>query len=211
MKFIKKYNSFCESIYVDASLFQEFDITESLEVSENDVLSSISAEEYDLFTKIGLKKEDYNKEEFKIEDLIKDSHFIRALAKNDLRISGISNTDDFQTFINHTCKFILIYNRKATDLENPLYIIITQWDDSIKKWSQLKTYTINDDMTKFYDKLATKVIEIIDGDIKYLYKTGDSKTYELMSGDETKTFKRYLDIEEIKDIVKNKKLRAKIL
>ena len=60
--------------------------------------------------------------------------------------SELKNSDDFQTFLNKPCKFILIYRIEANELENPDYILIQTWNETLKEWSETKFYKINDDI-----------------------------------------------------------------
>ena len=115
-------------------------------------------------------------------DLLSDNtEFINSLSSIGLKKSPVQNTDDFQTFVNKPCKFMLIYDFNSSELENPEYIIFQTWNETLKKWEDAKLYEVNDDIKKFYDKLTSKTIEIIDGTENYIYTTSNGNDWVLQN------------------------------
>ena len=120
MKWLKSYSKYQESIVIDIK-FQSIDLSESLNIDWHDVLlKSISAEETDLFSELGMDKNDYkDNSKLDLDYLCGDgdrnqpySKFINSLSKEGLRISEVQNSNDLSTFINkiHTIyKILFIY------------------------------------------------------------------------------------------------------
>jgi hypothetical protein len=76
---------------------------------------------------------------------------------------------------------MLIYDFNSSELENPEYILFQTWDETLKKWEDAKLYEVNDDIKKFYDKLTSKTIEIIDGTENYIYTTSNGNDWVLQN------------------------------
>lgn len=197
-----------ESIYLDSSIEQIIDITESLSVLDDHLLSSVMAEEKDI------------RDQFKflvdrnatIESICKDTEFISDLSKLGYKLGEIENSDDYQTFIDKTIKFCLIREKDANDLNNPSFILIQTWNETTSKWEQVRLYKINDDINKFYNKLSSKTVQFTNGDKNYIYKTSNSgNNWQLQNNEGDSEFKSDLTKEEIKLLAKKNGLKITII
>ena len=204
---ILKYKKFIESLQIDLS-YQTIDIMESLNIWHDAILSSVDAKEVDIFSSFFLPKE----ENIDIEHLNTNNIFLNSLASLGLKKSSIQNTDDYETFINKPCKFMFIYDINSNELENPEYILFQSWNESLKKWSDTKLYKVNDDIKKFFDKLTSKTIEILDGQENYIYSTSNGNDWELQNIDkQNDTYKRFFRKEELQNIIDSEKIKLNII
>ena len=178
MKWIRSFKKYQESLKIDLT-FDQIDLMESLSVWHDVLLNSISAKSVDIIDTLSLSKEFIEKLDI---DLLSDNtEFINSLSSIGLKKSPVQNTDDFQTFVNKPCKFMLIYDFNFSELENPEYILFQTWNETLKKWEDAKLYEVNDDIKKFYDKLTSKTIEIIDGTENYIYTTSNGNDWVLQN------------------------------
>lgn len=175
MKYIRSFNVYKESIHIDK--YQ--DILESLNIWHDILLSSINAELVDIHDVLKLPKDS----NLNIDFLSNSIEFLNSLSSIGLKKSQITNTDDLQTFLNKPCKFILIYDLSSNELENPEFILFQSYNETLKIWEESKLYKIKDDIKKFFDKLTSKTIEIIDNDIKYIYTTSNGNEWLLQNLD----------------------------
>ncbi|CAG7580517.1 MAG: hypothetical protein SLAVMIC_00455 [uncultured marine phage] len=213
MKYIKDYRSYKESVQIDLTDQNLSDLLESLTIWEDSLLSSIKAEEQDIVEVFKYVRD--TKGKLDIEELSDDTKFVEALSNIGLRKSTVQNTDDFETFIDKTLKFMPIFKVDDNDLMNPIFLMLQSWNESLNGWNDVKLYRVNDDIKKFYDKLSSKTIEITDkSDNKnYIYVTANSgNDWELKNlKDETESFKKFLRNEELKDLVSSKDLVVSIV
>ena len=178
MKWIRSFKKYQESLKIDLT-FDQIDLMESLSIWHDVLLNSISAKSVDIIETLNLSKEFIEKLDI---DLLSDNtEFINSLSSIGLKKSPVQNTDDFQTFVNKPCKFMLIYDFNSSELENPEYIIFQTWNETLKKWEDAKLYEVNDDIKKFYDKLTSKTIEIIYGTENYIYTTSNGNDWVLQN------------------------------
>jgi len=82
----------------------------------------------------------------------------------------------------------------------------------MNKWEDVKLYKVNDEVKKFYDKLTSKTIEILDGDENYIYQTSNGNEWTLQNIDKIndiyqKTFRR----EELQDLLSDRNVKVNIL
>ena len=210
MKHLKGYKKFKESLVIDLQ-FQDIDLKESLNIWHDTLLSSIGANEVDLFETLFLPKEEFiNNLDI---DFLEDSvEFVNALTSLRLKKSEAQNTDTIESFVNKPCKFMFIYGIESNELENPIYILFQVWNETQRKWSDVKLYKVNEDVKKFYDKLSSKEIEIIDGDEKYIYVTSNGNDWLLKDGDkETDTYKKSLRKEELEKLLSERNVKISIV
>lgn len=211
--YIKTFNSFKESIQIDFNTQNLSDLLESLTIWEDSLLSSIKAEKEDIKKVFDYIKGSKNK--FDIDDLSEDSNFIESLSTIGLRKSNIQNTNDFETFLGKPLKFMPIFRIGDNDLMNPIYILIQNYNDSKEEWDEIRLYRVNDDIKKFYDKLSSKTIEIIDNDTKnsYIYVTSNSgNDWQLKNtNEETDIFKKYLQNSDLEQMASNKDITVNII
>ena len=211
MKYLKKYNKFKESILVDLNIQSVADILESLTIWTDSLLEAIGAEEVDMFDTFKLPAEDY-KDKLDLDYLEDNVEFINSLSSIALKKSEVKLSDDFQTFLNKPCRFMFIYGIDKNELENPSYLIFQSWNETLNKWEDVKLYKINGDVQKFYDKLTSRTIELVDGDENYIYNVTNGNEWVLQNVEkENDIYKRTFRKEELQDLLKERKIKVNIL
>ena len=206
---IKKYSEFLESLEIDIS-YQMLDIMESLNMWHDVLLSSIGAQPVDIFKELSLSDE--FKDNLDIDYLNDNVEFLNSLASIRLKKSTPQNTDDYETFINKPCKFMLIYDQSKNEIENPEYILFQSYNEMLKEWEPAKLYKITEDIKKFFDKLTSRTIEIVDGDTNFIYTTSNGNDWELQNLEsETDDYKRFFRKEELQSLLDEKKVKLNII
>jgi hypothetical protein len=209
MKWIKNFTNYKESLHIDLT-FNQVDLMESLNIWHDVLLTAISAEQVDLFDTIKLPQEFQNKQD--IEILSNNIEFVNSLSSIGLKKSQVQNTDDFETFVNKPCRFMFIYDFNSNELENPEYILFQTWNETLKKWDEVKLFKVKDDIKKFYDKLTSRTIEIIDGDENYIYTTSNGNDWNLQNSDkENDTYQKTFRKEDLQKILDEKKITLNII
>jgi hypothetical protein len=209
MKFLKKYTDYLESLEVDLFLIN-IDLNESLNLFYENILQSIGAEEVDIFDTFKVSKDD---SDFKagLDIVNSNPNFIYSLSSIGLKNSSLQSTDDLETFVNRPCRFVMIYRIEANELENPDFILFQSWNDTIDKWDDIKTYKIKGDIKSFYDKLASKVIEVTHDDQSYIYQSSNKNEWILQNVDKANdTFKKYFRKEDFEKFINDNKFRFDI-
>ena len=210
MKYIQTYRKYLESLKIDVAIIN-IDINESLGLYYENILKSIGAEEIDIFDTFSLPKNDFENR-LNLDVLTTNTEFINSLSSIGLKKSNPQNSDDLETFLNKPCRFMLIYNIEASELENPKYIIFQSFNDTLNKWEDCKLYKVNGEIKNFYDKLSSRVIEIDDGENKYIYNTSNNNEWSLQNLDkETETFKKYFRKEEFEKFINDNKFKINII
>ncbi len=210
MKVIKSYNKFKESLVIDL-MMSSVDILESMNIWHDVLLSAISAEEKDMFDTLKLPK-DFYQGRLSLDFLSDNIEFVNSLSSLGLKKSPVQNTEEYQTFVNKPCKWMFIYGIESNELENPIYITFQTWNETLKQWDDVKLFKINDDIKKFYDKLASKTIEVADGDENFIYVTSNGNDWELQNLDkENDTYKRFFRKEELQSLLNNKNVKVSII
>lgn len=210
MKVIKSYKQFKESLVIDLTVMS-VDIMESMNIWHDVLLTSINAEEKDIFDTLKLPK-DYYKNRLTLDFLSNNIEFINSLSSLGLKKSSVQNTDDYQTFVNKPCKWMFIYDISSNELENPVYITFQVWNETAKKWDDVKLFKVNGDAKNFYDKLSSKTIEVTDGDENYIYVTSDGNTWELQNVEkENDIYKRFFRKDELQKILDDRKVKVSIV
>jgi len=211
MKYLKKYKQHQESLVVDLKFQNVEELLESLSLWHDALLNSISAEEVDIYDTFKLPNDDFA-DKLDLDTLSDNVEFINSLSSIALKKSELKNSEDFQTFLNKPCKFMFIFDIVSNELENPVYLLFQVWNETIKKWEDVKLYKINDDVKKFYDKLTSKVIEIIDGDENYIYETSNGNEWILQNADkETDVYQKTFRREELQDLLSDRNVKVNIL
>jgi hypothetical protein len=211
MRYLKGYKKFKESVVVDLTFQNVEELLESLNLWHDALLNAISAEEVDIYDTFKLPKEMSDKVE-DLDTLSDNVEFINSLSSIALKKSELKNSEDFQTFLNKPCKFMFIFDINSNELENPVYLLFQVWNESTNTWEGLKLYKVNDDVKKFYDKLTSRTIEILDGDENYIYQTSNGNEWILQNVDKQndvyqKTFRR----EELQELLKDRNVQVNIL
>jgi hypothetical protein len=210
MRILKTYKRFLESLVIDDTQLV-IDIMESLNIWHDVLLSSISAEELDIYNTLKLSKDMFSSK-IDIETISDNVDFINALSSIALKKSQVHNTDDYECFINKSCKFMFIYDIESNEIENPQYVMFQVWNETINAWADAKLYKVNDDVKKFYDKLSSKTIEITDGDENYIYVTSNGNDWELQNLDkENDIYQRYLKKEELQKLLSDRNIKLMII
>jgi hypothetical protein len=210
MQFIKNYTSFRESTVIDIAIIP-IDINESLGLFYDSILKSIGAEEVDIFDTLNLPKSDFESK-LNLDVLTTNPEFIHSLSSIGLKKSNVTNSDDFETFLNKPCKFMLIHKVESNELENPVYIIFQSWNETISKWDTLRMYTIGGDIKNFYDKLSSKVIEVEDGGTNYIYQTSNGNEWNLQNLDkENDIYQKYFRKNDFEKLLNDRKVKINII
>ncbi len=211
MRKIKTYNQFKESLVIDLGFQNIEDLLESLTVCYDALLSSVGAEEVDIFDTLKLPTDDFT-DKLDLDILGDNVEFINSLSSIALKKSQLQNSDDYQTFLNKPCRFMFIYDINSNELENPVYIMMQVYNDTLRKWDDVKIYKIKDDVKKFYDKLTSRTIEIVDGDQNYIYETSNGNEWVLQNKDkENDVYKSVFRKEELQDLLKDRNIKVNII
>ena len=209
MKWIKGFKKYKESLHIDLT-FDQIDLMESLNIWHDVLLTSISAEKVDLLSTIKLPDE--FKDKLDLDTLSENNEFIENITSIGLKKSPIQNSDDFQTFVNKPCRFMFLYDFNSNELENPEYILFQTWNETLKKWDETKLFKVKDDIKKFYDKLTSRTIEIVDGDENYIYSTSNGNDWELQNSDKSNDiYKKTFRKEELQKILDDNKVTLNII
>ncbi len=211
MKHLKKYKEFKESLVIDLNFQNVQDLLESLTIWHDALLSAVGAEEVDIFDTLKLPLDDF-RDKLDLDTLGDNVEFINSLSSIALKKSPLQNSDDYQTFLNKPCKFTFLYDINSNELENPVYILMQVYNETLSKWDDVKIYKIKDDIKKFYDKLTSRTIEIVDGDQNFIYTTSNGNEWVLQNKDvENDIYKQTFRKEELEDLVKDRKIRINVI
>lgn len=211
MKYLKSYKIYKESILIDLSLSTVGDLLESLTIWHDALLSAVGAEELNIFDTLKLPVDEFG-DKLDFEFLQDNVEFINSLSSIAIKKSHLENSEDYQTFLNKPCKFMFLYDINSNELQNPVYLLFQVWNESLKKWDDVKLYKINDDVKKFYDKLTSRTIEIVDGDQNYIYQTSNGNEWVLQNIDkENDIYKRTFRKEELQEMLSSKNVTVNII
>lgn len=211
MKFIKNFNKFKESIAIDLELQDVKDLLESLNVWHDALLDSISAKEMNIFETFHLPKEEFS-DKLDLDVLADNVEFINSLSSIGLKKSELQKSESFSTFLNKPCKFMFIYEINANELENPLYLLFQSWIESLDKWEDVKLFRVNDDAQRYYDTLASRVIELIDGDQNYIYSTSNGNEWVIQNVEKANDiFKKVFRMSELEEFLKDKNIKVNVI
>jgi hypothetical protein len=211
MKYLKKYTSYKESIVIDLMFQNMVELLESLTIWHDALLNAIGAEEVDIFNTFQLPVDEY-KDKLDLDFLEDHVEFINSLSSIALKKSILQHSDDYSTFINKPCKFMFIYDINRNELENPEYLLFQSWQETLEKWDDVKLFKLNDDVKKFYDKLSSRTIELIDGDENFIYTTANGNEWVLQNVEkENDIYKRVFRKEELQDFLAERNIKVNIL
>lgn len=207
MKWIKSFKKYQESLIIDLT-YQSFDFMESLNIDHYDFLESIDAEKVDLYTTLELSDELRN---INLDDLSTNNEFINALTKLGYSKSNLEDSKTYQTFLSKPCKYIFIYKQEQNqNLEDPVYLIF-QSNDNIDLY-KINAQSGTTFLKRFYDKLSSKTIEILDGNENYIYSTSNGSDWELQNSDkQNDTYKKNFRKEEFQKLIDDKKVKINII
>lgn len=216
MRYLKDYKGYKESLVID--LATALDLMESLNIWHDTLLDAIGAQKLDIFDVLSLSKDEYRNDKLDLDYLCgsgekdPDERFVNSLSRIKMKKSEVQNTEDYETFLNKPCKFMFIYDSDANELENPTYLMFQVWNETADEWSPAALYKVNGDAKKFYDKLSSKTIEIIDGDENYIYTTSNGNEWTLKNPDKQNDFwKKVLRKEDLQAVVNDRNVNITII
>ena len=210
MKYLQTYKNYLESLHIDLSVIS-VDLNESLGIYYENILKSIGAEEMDIYDTFSLPKDDFA-DKLNLDLLTNNTEFINSLASIGLKKANVQNSDDFETYLDKPCRFMLIYRVEANELENPNYVIFQSYNQTLDKWEYPKLYKINGDIKLFYDKLSSKVIEIEDDGEKYIYQSANKNELVLQNTEkENDIYKKYFRKDEFEKLLQDRKVKINII
>lgn len=208
MKYLNKYLKFKESILIDLNTDSVLDLMESLSIWSESLLDSIGAEEVNMFDTFKLPIDEF-KDKMDLDYLEDNVDFINSLSSIALKKSEVKLSDDYETFISKPCRFMLIYNINSNELENPSYLIFQSWNETLSKWEDVKLYKVNGDIQRFYDKLTSRTIELIDGE-NYIY-SNQGNEWILQNTEPTDIYQKVFRKDELEEFLKNHKVKVNII
>jgi len=211
MKFLKGYNQYLESLQIDLST-DIIDLMESLIIWHDLLLSSIGAEEVDLTKTLSLE----NFDNLDLDYLSENIEFLNSLASLGLKKSPVQNTEDFETFLNKPCRFMLIYDINSNELQGAEFMLFQTYNETLIKWDLTKLYKMNvsgeNVQQRFFDKLTSRTIEITDGDENYIYTTSNGNDWELQNlKKENDIYKRFFRKEDLQKLLDDRKVKLTIV
>lgn len=211
MKFLKGYNQYLESLQIDLST-DIIDLMESLIIWHDVLLSSIGAEEVDLVNTLSLNQID----NLDLDYLSENIEFLNSLASLGLKKSPVQNTEDFETFLNKPCRFMLIYDINSNELQGAEFMLFQTYNETLNKWDATKLYKMNIEgsniQQRFFDKLTSRTIEITDGDENYIYTTSNGNDWELQNlNKENDIYKRFFRKDELQKLLDDRKVKLTIV
>jgi hypothetical protein len=212
MKFLKKYQQYLESLQIDLST-DIIDLMESLIIWHDVLLSSIGAEEVDIFKTLSLPNELQNLD---LDYLSDNIDFLNSLSSLGLKKSSVQNTEDFETFLNKPCRFMLIYDINSNELQGAEFLLFQTYNVTLNKWENTKLYKMNvggsNIQQRFFDKLSSRTIEITDGDENYIYTTSNGNDWELQNlKKENDIYKRFFRKDELQKLLDDRKVKLTIV
>lgn len=211
MQYLKKYKQYKESIVIDLNFQNVKDLLESLNIWHDALLTSIDAEEVDIFDTFKLPNDDFG-DKLDLDFLSDNIEFINSLSSIALKKSELKKSDDFQTFLNKPCKFMFIFDINANELENPAYLLFQTWNETLNEWEDVKLYKVRENVKKFYDKLTSRTIEIVDGDENYIYETSNGSEWILQNSEkENDIYQKVFRKEELQTLLSDRNVKVNVI
>lgn len=208
MNYIKNYQKFKESLQIDLS-FDDIDIKESLAIFNDNLLSSVGAEELNIFYELKLPRDKWSgKTDLELFDNSLD--FLNSLASLGLRKGNLEYSDDYQTFLNNSSRFMFVYHKESGDLDEPVYLLFQSWNAGTNNWNDAKIYRLNAPVDEFYKKLSSKEIDLVLDEKTYTYETSNGSEWILKGVEETDVFKKNIRKEDLENILSNNKIKITI-
>lgn len=201
MKHIISYFKFINEakIQIERSTYKPFDVT------IEDLLKTIRAVVEDLYSVFSLSTNDIGSEPL-LEDLHKSSNFRSQLRKMKLEFSDIESSIDSETFLNKNTQiqFFTVWKRGLDKLGKPEYLLLQRKEENNTP-KTIECYKVREDISKMYDKLSSKTVEIKNGKDVFIYKTGNAgNNWTLQNSDvQNDTFKQEVDREEFMKMIQN--------
>lgn len=184
--YIKKYDKF------------SLELLESMSILKDTLLSSMSAEEVNSYSLIGINFNDRD-----LDILCNNVDFIDSISRFGYIKSEIFDTKDYETFLDKNFKFMLLTKIGKTTLDNPDFILL---EDS----KGILLYKINGEIKNFYDKLSSKVLELLYKEKKYIYKTSIKNEWVLQTNNEDTSFTKVIREKDLFDLISRLKGDIKV-
>jgi hypothetical protein len=215
MKYLNNYIDFVsESVEEFVELAADVNILESIVTDSESLLKSIQAKEEDLYSTFELNPEKFPRNMI-IEKLYNSPTFNKKLVSKKLKKSTMEETEDMETFLENILdvKFFLIHEQDKSNLDKPEFIVFQSKKRESSTWTEIKLYSVHDDIRNFYDRLTNKTVELKKGDKTYIYFTSNSgNNWQLQNLEVADNiFKDLLDNEEIKMILRDKDITITII
>ena len=175
MKFLKtleKYKKIRESIDGYTLPFR-IDLKESISTTSQELLDGIQAQEEDIMAFFYLD-EDTIDLSVDLDNFVQYTQFLQTLQNLDLRMGDVESTENIENFLNVKLKYVNLYQQKASDLSEPIYIIMQFYNDFTKHWNNIQLYKIEGNFANFYELLTSKTVEIEKESKTYIYSTHNS-------------------------------------
>ena len=107
---------------------------------------------------------------------------------------------------------MFIYGIDKNELENPSYLIFQSWNETLNKWEDVKLYKIHENIQRFYDKLISRTIKIVDGGDKYIYMASNANEWVLQNVEkENDIYKRVFRKEELDELLSKQNIKVNII
>jgi hypothetical protein len=212
---INNYNQFIFENYLEEieniPLIADAEILESIVVDSDELMSNVKASK-ETFEgdPLNFDIKSYPND-YRLEQLRNNSDFNKILDNNNLFISELSSTQDYDTFILDDIKYMLIHERadkkmnKLEKLGDPIYVIF-QTKDMNGNWTRdnIKIYRIEGNFNNFYKKLTSKTIEIRKDGVQYIYGSNGKNWILKNIQNKGDIFRDIMTNDDIKLILKDK-------
>ena len=209
MKYIKYFENFEQDLATDILKVSYEDIFEAMNIWDDALLKSIEAEKVDIFDELELDRNMYQNK-LDINYLSDNVEFINSLTSLGLKKSEVKNSEDYETFLKRPCKYMFIYKQNYSELQNPDYLLFQSMIDD-RNWTDVSLYKVNGNAERFYDKLSSKTIEIIDNSNKYIYETSNGNEWTLQNNTPNDTYKKVLRREDIQRLINDNDVKINII
>jgi len=198
MKHIKNFNSFCNESELP-----------NIKIDINDILNPLK-DKIDLFTTFEFNPDEFNLKN-NLSDLYNNANFNKQIIKKKLKKGKLESTKDNQTLLsdNYILTFFFIYDKNSIEIEEPKFILLQYYDKTKKQLSEIMVFKNHKNINDFYQKLTDSTIEITKGNKTYIYNTSNSgNNWELRNANLVKgKFKDDLDIDQMNDLLKDRKIK----
>jgi hypothetical protein len=192
------------------------DITESLTIWQDTLVDAAGAVEVDFTQELNYIPTDTD-----LETLSDDVTFFNSLSSIGLRVSEMETlgpkdgeSGDHQTFLNKPCRLMTIHRLDSDRLENPIYILLQAWNETLNKWDRTRIYKVNGDMAKFYDKLTSRTVELKDdkGDVRIYATSNTGNDWVLQQPEKANTtFRKIMRREELQELLDNGDISVRVI
>lgn len=173
---ILSYKLFEKNVWNVKKDLKHFKSVLNLESTITELMESISAFEMDIESIFPVLDGDEN-----LSELKKYPKFLDELSDLKLKLSELFYTEELQTFSRLPLKWYWLYSEDASELDSPIYILFKYFYNN--KWSNIKLYYIQEDISDFLNVLSTITIEFkVNNGKRWFYKSSNSgELWELIT------------------------------